>query len=229
MQNNILYKSIKNEEAKEFISNIPKIFKNKCKIVKYGKTKVITVKGNTIENIYISLQGKMEVKNEFENGFIYNFADVESIAYIGAMEAMADKNYYSSTLQTTTDCIMVEMKVNDFIQWINSDQILTLKVLKFVSTSMYEQSLNKGEVLAYPAIYSLISYLINVYEDEDDDTLNLQKSREEIGSTLGFSIRTINRNLKTLKEENLICINRKVIIINKEQYNKLSFKLDSIK
>ena len=229
MQDNRPYNLIKSKEGKDFIKKIPNNIKDKSKIVKFKKSTVITLKGNTIKNIYISLQGKMQVKNEFENGFTYNFAEVESIAYIGAMEIMANKEQYSSTLQTTTECVMIEINVSDFISWINTDPNLSLDVLKFVSRSMYKQSLNKGEVLAYPAIYTLISYLITVYENEDDEVVYIQKSRDEIGAVLGFSIRTINRNLKILKEENLVCVERKYISISNEQFKKLSNKLDSIK
>ena len=70
---------------------------------------------------------------------------------------------------------------------------------------------------------------MNVFESEDKDIAILEKTREEIGSILGFSIRTINRNLKILKEENLISVNRKSISITKEQFNRLSYKLESIK
>ncbi|MDU2199144.1 MAG: helix-turn-helix domain-containing protein, partial [Peptostreptococcaceae bacterium] len=98
-----------------------------------------------------------------------------------------------------------------------------------VSKSMYEQSLKTGEGLAYPAICILITYLMNVFENEDKDIAILEKTREEIGSILGFSIRTINRNLKILKEENLISVNRKSISITREQFNRLSHKLESIK
>ncbi len=216
-------------ETLGIINKIPNNLKGKHKILKFKKNQLITIKGNTIEKIYISLQGKMEVKNEFENGFIYNFAAIDSIAYIGVMEIMAGEDTYSSTLQTTTECTMIEMNVVDFKNWIANDHGLTLDVLKFVSISMYRESINKGEVLAYPAIYSLVNYLINAYKNQNNDTLTLEKSREEIGSTLGFSIRTINRNLKVLKEENLVSINRQVISISKEQYKKLLDKLNSIK
>ena len=142
---------------------------------------------------------------------------------------MANKQNYSSTLQTSTECIILEIPKWDFIEWITSDQELTLEVLHFVSKSMYEQSLKTGEGLAYPAICILITYLMNVFENEDKDIAILEKTREEIGSILGFSIRTINRNLKILKEENLISVNRKSISITREQFNRLSHKLESIK
>ena len=229
MNNSLLYKQLENEQAKAFIEKIPENIKDRCKLKKIEKGKLLVLKGNNIENIYIHFQGKMQVKNEFENGFVYSFANIKPIAYIGAMEIMANKKTYSSTLQTTTECIILKMPKSDFKNWINIDQKFTLEVLHFVSKSMYEQSLKTGEVLAYPAICILTNYLINVFENEDKDVVFLEKTREEIGSILGFSVRTINRNLKELKEEKLITVNRKGISITKEQFDKLINKLESIK
>ena len=229
MQNSLFYNRIRNKDAKKFIEKIPSNIKLKCKIRIIEKGKIVVLKGNDIENIYVSCQGKMQVRNEFENGFVYSFASINPIAYIGVMEIMANKQNYSSTLQTSTECIILEIPKWDFIEWITSDQELTLEVLHFVSKSMYEQSLKTGEGLAYPAICILITYLMNVFENEDKDIAILEKTREEIGSILGFSIRTINRNLKILKEENLISVNRKSISITREQFNRLSHKLELIK
>ena len=229
MQNSLFYNRIRNKDAKKFIEKIPSNIKLKCKIRIIEKGKIVVLKGNDIENIYVSCQGKMQVRNEFENGFVYSFASINPIAYIGVMEIMANKQNYSSTLQSSTECIILEIPKWDFIEWITSDQELTLEVLHFVSKSMYEQSLKTGEGLAYPAICILITYLMNVFENEDKDIAILEKTREEIGSILGFSIRTINRNLKILKEENLISVNRKSISITREQFNRLSHKLESIK
>ena len=229
MNNSLLYKQLENEQAKAFIEKIPENIKDRCKLKKIEKGKLLVLKGNNIENIYIHFQGKMQVKNEFENGFVYSFADIKPIAYIGAMEIMANQKTYSSTLQTTTECIILKMPKDDFENWINTDQNLTLEVLHFVSKSMYEQSLKTWEVLAYPAICILTNYLINVFENEDKDVVFLEKTREEIASILGFSVRTINRNLKELKDENLITVNRKGISITKEQFDKLLNKLESIK
>lgn len=212
-----------------FINKIPNHIKDKTKIKEIPKGKIVVLKGNEIESVYISCQGKMQVKNEFENGFVYSFASVKPIAYIGVIELMANKKTYSSTLQATTDCVILEIPKNDFEDWIKKDQKLTLEVLRFVSNSMYEQSLKNGEVLAYPAICILISYLINVFESDDKNVIFLEKTREEISSLLGFSVRTLNRNLKILKEDNLISVNRKGILITKQQFNQLCKELDKLK
>ena len=64
---------------------------------------------------------------------------------------------------------------------------------------------------------------------ENKDEFFIEKTREEIASILGVSVRTINRNLKILKEENLLSVSRKGILITKKQCEKLYEKLDLIK
>lgn len=224
-----LFKNINNKKIKELIDRMPNEIKKNCKVKKFDKGQIVVLKEDNIKFMYLHLEGQMKVRNEFENGFVYDFASIEPIAYIGAIEIMASKELYSSTLQATTDSIILEMNKNDFVNWIKKDQELTLDVLCFVSNSMYNQSLKTGEVLAYPALCILINYLINVFESENKDEIIIKKTREEIGSILGFSVRTINRNLKILKEENLVTVNRKGIFITKEQCKKLYKKLNSIK
>lgn len=229
MYDHSLYKKIENKKVKEFIKNIPDNIKVNCKFKNINKGELVVLKENEIKKIYIHCKGKMRVRNEFENGFIYDFASIEPISYIGAMEVMANKNIYSSSLQTITDSIILEIDKDDFIRWISEDHKLTLDVLHFVSNRMYEQSLKIGEVLAYPSIGILINYLINIFENESKDKVVIKRTREEIASVLGFSVRTVNRNLKILKEENLVFVDRKGIFITKIQCEKLYKKLNSIK
>lgn len=229
MNNSLFNKYIKNEAAKNFINRMPDYIKEVSNIRKIEKGKIVVLKENTIENIYIHCEGEMRVRNEFENGFIYDFAIINPISYIGAMEVMAAKESYTSTLESNTDCVIMEIPKEGFIQWINMDQQLTLEVLHFICKSMYDQSVKTGEVLAYPAICILINYLIKVFESENQKEVFIEKGREEIASTLGFSVRTINRNLKILKEENLITVSRKGILITDKQCDKLYKKLDSLK
>ena len=223
MNEKYLYKNIENKKVKELINRIPNEIKNNCKIKKFEKGKIVVLKENNIKSMYLHCKGQMKVRNEFENGFVYDFAVIEPISYIGAMEIMANKDTYSSTLQATADSIIIEISKEDFINWI------ALDVLHFVSDNMYKQALKTGEVLAYPAICTLINYLINVFESENKDEVFIEKTREEIASILGVSVRTINRNLKILKEENLLSVSRKGILITKKQCEKLYEKLDLIK
>lgn len=220
---------IKNKSSIDFLSTIPNYIKEESKLKVIEKGKMVVLKERRIDYIYIHFEGKMRVRNEFENGFIYDFATIKPISYIGVMEVMANKERYTSTLESITECIILEIPKNLFIKWINKDHDLSLKVLSFVSMSMYEQSLKIGEGLAYPAKIILIDYLLNRYKSERKEKVIIENTREEIASTLGFSVRTINRNLKVLKDKSLLTVTRKNIVINKEQYINLSEKLNLLK
>jgi len=229
MESRLYCGNLGNEVVQSFIKKMPENLKGKCKVRKIENRQIVVLKGNEIKNVYISCYGKMQVKNEFENGFSYSFASISQIAYIGVMELMADKKIYSSTLQSTTECTILEIPKEDFLNWIINDKEMMLEVLKFISRSMYDQSLKTGEGLAYPSICILMDYLINVFRSEDSEIVFLEKSREEIGSILGFSVRTINRNLKELKEQGLVTVTRKGILISEENFIKLCEKLESFK
>lgn len=220
---------MKNKPHTLFFNRIPDFLQPKCQIRQIEAGKVVVLKGNEIKHISISCEGTMQVKNEFENGFIYSFSSIEPMAYIGVMEVMAQQTAYSSTLQALTKCTVLEIPKEDFLDWITKDQALTLEVLQFVSTLMYKQSLKIGEVLAYPAICTLMDYLIDAFESGEEETLFLQKTREEISHILGFSVRTLNRNLKILKEEHLITVSRKGLSLTQEQVDGLRKKLASLK
>ena len=224
-----LFKNINNKKIKELIDRMPNDIKKNCKVKKFDKGQIVFLKEDNIRFMYLHLEGQMKVRNEFENGFVYDFALIEPISYIGAMEIMANKDVYSSTLQAITDSMIIEITKNDFIKWIENDHKLALDVLCFVSGNMYKQALKTGEVLAYPAICTLINYLINVFESKNKKEVFIQKTREEISSILGVSVRTINRNLKILKEENLLSVSRKGILITEKQCEKLYEKLNSLK
>lgn len=229
MEKDLFSQFIKNQDAINFINRMPDYIKEASKVRSIDKEKIVVLKENYIEKIYIHCEGEMRVRNEFENGFIYDFASIKPISYIGAMEVMATKEIYTSTLESTTKCVILEIPKELFVQWINNDHQLALEVLHFVSRSMYDQSLKTGEVLAYPAICILINYLISVFESENKNEIFIDKTREEIASILGFSVRTINRNLKVLKDENLVKVTRKGILITDKQCKELYKKLDSVK
>ena len=175
MNEKYLYENIDNKKVKELIDRIPNDIKKNCKLKEFEKGKIVVLKENNIKSMYLHCKGEMKVRNEFENGFVYDFAVIKPISYIGAMEIMANKETYSSTLQATTDSMIIEIPKNDFINWIENDHKLALDVLHFVSNNMYKQAVKTGEVLAYPAICTLINYLINVFESENKKEVFIEK------------------------------------------------------
>ena len=56
---------------------------------------------------------------------------------------------------------------------------------------------------------------------EDNDYVLINEKRQQIADEMGMSIKTVNRGIKKLKEDNLITIIKGKIYIDKNQYLKM--------
>lgn len=212
----------------QFLNNIPAEIHSHAKVKKIKKGTYVTEKGDTISSVKIFCKGHMQVKNEFANGMVYVFASIEPVAYIGAMELLADSLIYSAFLQAKTDCEVLEIPNEYFLKWIYSDKALMFHVLKFISKSMFDQSWSRGESVIYPSIFLVTKYIVDSYKKCGEDSLCLNKSALEISTFFGVSVRTVQRALKQLKEKGFIDTNRNEIIVNSNQYNILVKTLEEM-
>ena len=66
-------------------------------------------------------------------------------------------------------------------------------------------------------------HLIRKYEQKLPlkKVLELRQSREQLSEEIGFSVKTLNRNIKKLEKEELICLQKGKIIITEAGYLKM--------
>lgn len=196
---------------------------------KLKKGMYVVEKEQEIKEILLCCKGKMEVRNEFRNGMIYSFDYAEPISYVGVMELLAGSEVYSAYLQAKTDCEFLIVTKSVFFDWFYKDQWLILEVLTFVSKSMYVRSFNSGEQRICPANYLIVKYLLELFKEVDKKPLFIEVSKEEIGTLFCISTRTVHRVLKQLKEEDMLTVNRKGIVVTKSQYELLNKKFEEMR
>ncbi|MEG1992372.1 MAG: Crp/Fnr family transcriptional regulator [Acetivibrio sp.] len=213
--------SLTDEKSLELFQHMPnKVFES-AHLKKVKKDGYVVEKEQEIESILICCKGDLEVRNEFRNGTVYNFAVTKPISYIGVMEILADRTIYSAYLQTKSECELLIVPKQIFFEWFYKDQWLMLEVLKFVSKSMFERSWNSGEHRMYPANYRVVRYLVECFEEAALESIFIQISKEEMSRLFCISTRTLHRVLKELKETGIITVNRRGIGITKEQFKNL--------
>lgn len=66
----------------------------------------------------------------------------------------------------------------------------------------------------------LMMHLIRKYEQTQHrkKVLEIRQSRDQLSEEIGFSIKTLNRNIKKLRDDNLILLDKGKIIITEEGY-----------
>lgn len=221
------YKKVTN--VQDILSKMPDNIRKSCKLIELKQGQIFIQKGELVTNVDILCTGQMKVLNEFENGNVYCFATIQPIAYIGSPEVLAGARVYSSTTETQTSCSIIRMPKESFMEWINMDHKLAIEVGSFIARCLYEQSWKTGEAAVYPALYVVGAYFAKFYEGLQKECGAITCSRQQLANELGFSLRTINRNIKLLKEQGYITVKRQTILINSEQYEGLTELLNKIR
>lgn len=213
-------------KVNSILSGAPETIKNQCTVEKFSAESIIQRKDYGITSFFIICQGEVRVVNEFECGNLYVIEENKAIDFIGDVAALAGLKKASATTQAITDCLTIKLPLSSFYEWIKVDNSFLLMVSQRVATKLYNSSYTKGMELYYPAthlILNLIITYINTMKNpkRNKSSIYVKLTRQQIAETLGVTVRTVNRAIKRLKDDNLIFTSRGQIQINNNQYRQL--------
>lgn len=200
---------------------------DRCSVERFDKGEIIIRKDEEIDEIHLLCSGRVKLINEFENGVVYAFGELTSINFIGDIEVMAGVETAAATIKAVEGCTTVCIDRDDFQQWLSLDRTLPIMLAKKYAKRMWNQSRKKGEHIVLSGINRVIMAITTGYKkDVDEDIpIKIDKKRQELADEVGMSLKTVNRSINRLKEENLISINKGKIYISGNQYNELVEKL----
>lgn len=215
----------------EFISNIPNDIKKKITVKRFLPKAVVVRKGEDIKYVFIIYSGKMHVINEFYSGQIYTFADIGFMDVVGDIEILAEKFIAACTVEAITECIVIQMSSEDFIKAFESSHSFSKQVARMIAQKMYPSSFKNGESIFYSIKYNVANFIITYVQKRinEENMVSINLLRQEIADTLGISIRSVNRAIKAMKDENLVTIKKGKINIDKNQYSELINSLEELK
>ncbi|SHH60023.1 Crp/Fnr family transcriptional regulator [Clostridium grantii] len=219
---------------KPYLANLfmgmPAEIRMKCVVENFHAKTVIVKKDEEPKYIYIVYSGTLKIFNEFQNGRILETAIVNDMDFLGLIEILASKEKIAATVETVTDCIALRISKKDFLKWMESDHYLAVIVAKKMAKDFYNIAYSNGELLLNSTMYTIIAYLIKLAKEDIDkgEIVFINKKRQQIADELGISLRTVHRNVKQLKQQQLITIENAKIYINENQYKALIDKLKEL-
>lgn len=214
-------------QLKEYLCYMPEELKSKF-VVKIHPPGTIIHHQQTELNIFgIVASGEHRVINLFEDGNIFMIEKNEPIDFIGEVTILAGMKETSVTIETITESIIMYISRADFEEWIKKDIHFLYLVSQKVALKLYRSSSNRGAKLFYPPHFLLLDYLIK-YAQENNISKNkylvIKKTRQELFEETGITVKTINRTVSKLKEDQVISIAKGKISMTYEQY-KLATKV----
>lgn len=211
-------------KLKEYLLNMPKELKNKFVVKIHPPGTIIHHQQTDLDIFGIVATGEHRVINIFENGNIFMIEKNEPIDFIGEVTILAGMKQTSVTIETITESIIMYISREDFEEWIKKDIHFLYLVSQKVALKLYRSSSNRGAKLFYPPTFLLLDYLIQYGQKEQikkGETLILKKTREELYEEIGISVKTLNRAISKLKQDEVISIIKGKISISYEQYKLL--------
>lgn len=206
------------------------LFQNCTEEVKYymsmaevQENQTLIEAGERCSNIYIILSGKVTGIEWPMTGRPYFFKDYGPGDFFGEIEYFADLLNYRISVVTVTRCRVLIIPVKYYMEWLQSDAEALYLRTKENMRRLISQTADARKYLFIESRERLMMHLIRKYEQKLPlkKVLELKQSREQLSEEIGFSVKTLNRNIKKLEKEELICLQKGKIIIIEAGYLKM--------
>ena len=190
---------------------------------------VVVRKGEKADHVYLLTAGKLRVSNEFESGQRYTFASLEVPDLMGDLEVLAGQEHFAATNEAITECQMLSMSAETFMQWMRTDNDFAVAVAQLLASKMYPTSNEAGRVKFQPSQERFEEYLAKRLGDIETDLFILHTSRQQIADDIGTSVKTVNRCVTRMRDEGGLSLLHGKITLNREQQERLREILQDIR
>lgn len=198
-----------------------------CRIRTIEKEKRFVTSGEEISTIWILLSGEVKALEEYSTGQIYTFQKFSAPEVFGEMEALSDITKFRATLITETECVFLTLPIKIYSDFLKKNSQYLYKRTKIILKRILDERKAQRIYLMMKAIDRIKIYFIQKYPLKSDQGISIFKlTRHQLSEETGYSIKTINRVIKQLKEENLLHLEGHKIIMTEKQYQNMTKSVD---
>lgn len=201
----ILFSTIPIEDKTELLSNIT--------IQSYSKGETVYNHGDECKRLDIVISGSLVAYSLTENGSSTVMFQFQKQSIIGANLLFSENNIYPLNIFCLSDCQLVHIDKNIVAELLH-DYDFVMEYIK--SLSQNSQGLNQKIALFSRKTLreNIIDYLNNQANMQKSNKIVLPVSKKELADYFGVERPSLFRELKKMKDEKLIEIQNKIIILN---------------
>ncbi len=214
------------DDFRKIYEMFPEWLKSRLHLRKIEKGKIIHQKDEKLDYFGILCTGTIEIINELENGNVYLIERNEAIDFIGEVAIVSGYESSSVTIRTLETCYMVFMSAEDCRKLFEESVEFYKIVTKKIAQKLYNNSYKSGIKFFYPTKYIIADYFVNYYYNNIEDRVKIKETRDEISKEIGVNVKTLNRTIKALKEENYLDVERGKVVIDSDAIDKLEDYLE---
>ncbi len=195
----------------KLFESMPNSLFDGCSIVTYDKNQTIFSYKTNIQYVYVLCKGSVIILNENYEGLNSRVVFIHEGDTLGEMEALMGDSLLVYTAKSYTQCDLLKIPRDIFTNWMKRDANACFSVLKMMAVKLKDASKEVTGIIHVDSIFRLTKQLLEFQAGK------IELSRAELAVVCGTSIRTINRCIKKLVQDNYITIDKGKIVISSEQ------------
>lgn len=182
----------------------------------FPKKHIIFWEDDLVDNIYLIKRGNIKLYKTQSDGRSQILRIDGTGGILGFNSLFGNK--YLATAEAITESVLCQIKADDFRKLLDKELVINLGLLKAASRELERNENLLFTIGTRTAKERLAYFLLTLYNSQCDcednpKKINLLISRQEISEHLGMKQETVIRNLSKLKNEKIIDIKGKEIII----------------
>ncbi len=219
----------KRQQLEEYFHTAPVWLMDSFKIEEMDKGHIFVRENAPVDSIYVVARGVIKATDYRVFGVAYDFMHFEGTYAMGGMEIVMDLGYYRTTLQTVTPCTMITIPKQQFAKWLETDIKALKQEAKAITGYLVTEARQGRAFLFLQGIERLKMLLTQKYEAYNvNGVFETSSTRNELAEESGLCVKTINRSVKKLEEEELIGRKGNHITINRQQYEIMKDSVSKI-
>lgn len=179
----------------------------------FTKNQTVYNRGNQCSTIDIVLSGSLVAYSLSQNGnenIVFNF---NKYSVIGANLLFGTVNRYPLNIYCTSDCELISISKSEVCNLLN-DSSFAMNFIKNISLN--SQGMNKkiAMLVGKSLRENITYYLITLSVEQHSNIVMLPMSKKQLADYFGVQRPSLFRELKLMKDEGLIEIDNKKIVLN---------------
>ena len=193
------------------LPDIPDRYAGDCVTIRVPRGKCFMQRNEEALYVYIVKTGMINVYGLQENGHECMLSPIGDGGVIGEMEIISEIDRYSYSAVTVRDSVMIRMPALSFLRWIRDDADFCWTITRMLANKLLLSSLQTWNQNRFSTAQRLLRHLSTLGEGR------LPFTRQELADACSMSLRSMQRCVRELKDQNLISTNRGKIQISHAQ------------
>lgn len=180
--------------------------------------------GEMVEYAFFLLAGETNVSISTEEGQVSTYLIMRPPTVISDLEVLCGKERYLASVTAGTDCVTMKCPVAPFLEELHRDVDFLWQVASGASQNNHNLAYNNGQIVYRTGVEKVAFYLLHYCMEKPPRSRSkvvLEKTQGEVASALAMSAKTVSRSLHCLREEGYLSIDKKRVVIDEKQYEKL--------